>query len=104
MKKNNEWAIIFDVWDKGEGGESAEVYDNLEQQLGAFLQEKFGNCEFVEDSRDGAGYVVAFKVFSDDHPDQNELALVPISIDNGIWEVDGIDIREFKEVYIDEHF
>ena len=43
MKKNNEWAITFDVWNKGEGDESAEVYDNLEQKLGIFLQEKFGN-------------------------------------------------------------
>ena len=104
MKKNNEWAITFDVWNKGEGDESAEVYDNLEQKLGTFLQEKFGDCEFIVDTRDGAEYAVTFKIFSDESLDQKDLALIPIFIDNGIWEIDGINIREFKEVYIDENF
>lgn len=104
MKKNNEWAITFDVIKKREEDESTEVYDILEQELGTFLQEKFGNCEFVEDSRDGEESAVRFKVFSDEKPDKEDLVLKSSFIDNGLWEVVGLDIREFKEVYIDEYF
>ena len=49
-------------------------------------------------TRDGAEYAVTFKVFSDESPDQKDLALIPIFIGNGIWEIDGIDIREFKDL------
>ena len=104
MKKNNEWAITFDVMKKDNGDESTEVYHNLEQELGTFLQEKFGNCEFVEDSPEGEEYTVRFKVFSDENPDKEDLMLGPFIIDNGLWEVVGLDIKEFKEVYIDEYF
>ena len=104
MKKNNEWAITFDVMKKDKGDESTEVYHNLEQELGTFLQEKFGNCEFVEDSPEGEEYTVRFKVFSDENPDKEDLMLGPFIIDNGLWEVVGLDIKEFKEVYIDEYF
>ena len=104
MKKNNEWAITFDVLKMGEGGEPAEVYNSLEQKLGTFLEKQFVNCEFVDDSCDGEEYAVRFKVFSDKSLDKRDLASKQIPIGNSIWEVSGLEIREFKKVYIEEQF
>lgn len=104
MKKNNEWAVTLDMWKEGDGEETTEVYTNLSQKLGTFLWEKFGNCEFIEDSCDGEEYAVRFKIFSNERPDLKDFVSKPISVDNSIWQVIESEIGEFKEVYIDEHF
>lgn len=59
-KKNNEWAVTLDMWKEGDGEETTEVYTNLGQKFGTILWEKFGNCEFIDDSCDGREYAVGF--------------------------------------------
>ena len=48
------------MWKEGDGEETTEVYTNLGQKFGTILWEKFGNCEFIDDSCDGREYAVGF--------------------------------------------
>ncbi len=98
MNKNNEWLITLNVRKKEDENQDVEVYHNLEQQIEIFLKEKLGNCEFVEKSRNNENYTVRFKVSSNVRPDQKDLVIKPICIDNELWEVNMQDINKFKEI------
>ncbi len=102
MDKGDKWIITFGTVINESNIPYYEVCDLLELKLMEMCMEKYGNCIFVGDKREGEAYSVRFEVISNDDLSLNPIAGKEISIGGIKYKIDVLEIRKFKEIYLGE--
>ena len=102
MKETIEWVITFCTSIEESDIQYYNTCDIIKNGIKESLDEQYGYSEFAGDSRDGDSYLIEFLVSSDLDLNSNSPKISPITNEKKTYEIDVLEIKKKKEVYMKE--
>ena len=99
METQNCWIVSYGTLVEVTFGEYPDICDKLTEFVESSLRKKFDHVTFQEDSRDGEGFSVRYKIETDYDLSANKPAIEPISVSGSKYKLDLLEALPCDAVY-----